>query len=94
MSLFVVEYTYSAETAAGREEHRPAHRAWLVDLVEKKTVVASGPFADRSGAFIVVVGPDATAVEELFDQDPFARHDLLTDKRIVEWAPLVGPFND
>jgi hypothetical protein len=31
MPLFVVDYTYSAVTAAGRDEHRATHRAWLAD---------------------------------------------------------------
>lgn len=93
MSLFVVEYTYSAETADGRDEHRQAHRAWLGDLVERKTVVSSGPFASGAGAFILVDAPDAESVESLFTQDPFAQHGLVADKRIVEWTPVLGEFS-
>ncbi|WP_072687636.1 YciI family protein [Rhodococcus marinonascens] len=93
MPLFVVEYTYSAETVAGRDEHRPAHREWLGGLAERKTVVSSGPFADGSGAFIVVDAADATTVELLFTHDPFARNDLIAATRIVEWIPVVGEFS-
>ncbi|MEU2000121.1 YciI family protein [Rhodococcus sp. NPDC019627] len=93
MSLFVVEYTYSDETAAGRDEHRAAHRAWLGDLVERKTVLSSGPFADGSGAFIIVDAADAETVELLFTHDPFAVHDLVTASRIVEWIPVLGEFS-
>ncbi len=77
MPLCVVDYTYSAVTAAGRDEHRATHRAWLADLVEQKTVIVSGPYADDSGAFIVVDAADADTVERLFIQDPFVTHGLV-----------------
>ena len=93
MSLFVVEYTYSADTVAGRDEHRPAHREWLGELAERKTVVSSGPFADGSGAFIIVDAADAETVELLFTHDPFARNGLVADLRIVEWVPVLGEFS-
>ncbi|AOW92427.1 hypothetical protein BFN03_06120 [Rhodococcus sp. WMMA185] len=93
MSLFVVEYTYSADTADGRDTHRPAHRKWLGDLAERRTVVSSGPFADGSGAFIIVDAADAKTVELLFSHDPFARNDLIATKRIVEWIPVIGELS-
>nr|EJI98834.1 hypothetical protein JVH1_3591 [Rhodococcus sp. JVH1] len=54
MPLFVVDYTYSAETAAGRDTYRSAHRAWLSELVDRQTVIACGPYADDGGAFILI----------------------------------------
>lgn len=77
MPLFVVEYTYSAVTDAGRDDHRTAHRDWLADLVEQKTVIVSGPYADDSGAFIVVAADTAEIVEGLFTHDPFVAHGLV-----------------
>ncbi|MEV0946348.1 YciI family protein [Rhodococcus sp. NPDC049939] len=93
MPLFVVEYSYSADTTAGRDEHRAAHRAWLGELAERKTVLSSGPFADGSGAFLIVDAADAKTVELLFSDDPFARNDLIAAKRIVEWIPVIGEFS-
>ncbi|KXX58497.1 YciI family protein [Rhodococcus sp. LB1] len=90
MPLFVVEYTYSTATAAGRDEHRTAHRDWLADLVEKKTVIVSGPYADNSGAFIIVDADTAESVEQLFTQDPFVTHGLVPAHRIIEWTPVLG----
>ncbi|MFE3001594.1 YciI family protein [Nocardia sp. NPDC059246] len=92
MPLFVVEYTYSAETVSARDTHRAEHREWLKGLVENGTIVASGPFADKTGAFIVIVATDAATAYELFAQDPFARLNLLESTRIVEWAPVMGPL--
>ncbi|MGV9863625.1 YciI family protein [Rhodococcus koreensis] len=90
MPHFVIEYTYSADTAAGRDQHRTAHRAWLADLVEQQTVIVSGPYADDSGAFIVVDAADTATVEQLVTRDPFVIHGLVPAHRIIEWTPVLG----
>lgn len=92
MPLFVVEYKYSAETSRAREVHRSVHSDWLWNLVDNGTVVASGPYADRTGAFIVITASSAEAAQQLFAQDPFAIEGLLESSRIVEWAPVMGPL--
>ncbi len=94
MAIFAVHYTYAEAQAAGRDEHRPAHRAWLNDLVDKGTVLTSGPYPDGSGALILVRAEDLSAAQTLFADDPFAKHSLLHDARIVEWKPTMGAFAD
>lgn len=90
MSLFLVEYTYSPDKAAGRDEHRPDHRAWLGDLVERGVVKSSGPFADGKGALIIVDAADTETVRLLFTHDPFYRAGLVESSRITEWIPVMG----
>lgn len=93
MGLFAVEYTYSESTASARDDHRPEHRAWLASLVEQKVVRATGPWADGSGALIVVDVADEAAAQDLMSQDPFARRDLVDAVRITGWNPVMGVFN-
>lgn len=93
MALFAVEYTYSDATAAARDEHRPQHRAWLGGLVEQGIVRATGPWADGSGALIVIEVADEVAARELMAQDPFAQRDLVDAVRITGWNPVMGVFN-
>lgn len=93
MALFAVEYTYSDATAAARDEHRPEHRAWLGDLVEQGVVRATGPWADGSGALILVDVADEAAARELMAQDPFSQRDLVDAVRITGWNPVMGVFN-
>ncbi|AYF74847.1 hypothetical protein D7D52_14305 [Nocardia yunnanensis] len=92
MAVFAVHYVYSDATVPGRDEHRPAHRAWLNALVDEGVVLTSGPYPDGSGALILVRADSLDAVSELFENDPFQREGLLTDKRIVEWVPTMGAF--
>ncbi|MBY4129072.1 hypothetical protein HQO83_11795 [Rhodococcus fascians] len=93
MPLIAVNYTYSPSTTAGRDTHRAAHRAWLADLLDQKTLVSSGPYADGSGALLLVEGPDAASVETLFAQDPFAIENLIESATFDEWTPVMGTFS-
>ncbi|MFF0487811.1 YciI family protein [Nocardia sp. NPDC004068] len=90
MPLFAVHYTYAEAAAAGRDEHRPEHRAWLSGLVDQGVVVTSGPYPDGSGALIIVRAEDADAVTKTLTQDPFAREGLIESVRFVEWQPVMG----
>lgn len=92
MAVFAIHYVYSEATVPARDIHRPEHRAWLNALVDAGTVLTSGPYADGSGALILVSAEDLDAVTELFENDPFNREGLLQDKRITEWLPTMGAF--
>ena len=94
MPLFAVRYTYSPDTAAGRDDVRAAHRAWLRGLLEQGTVLSSGAFPDGTGALIIVSADDLDTTKTLFEQDPFAEADLLADVMINEWLPVMGTFTD
>ncbi|BAH50637.1 YciI family protein [Rhodococcus opacus] len=90
MPYFVVEYSYTAETTAGRDTHRAAHRAWLADLVDTGTVITCGPYGNDAGAFIIVNADTTETVRALFADDPFAVHGLVPDQRILHWTPVLG----
>jgi uncharacterized protein len=92
MPIFAVDYTYSDTTVEGRNEHRPAHRAWLGGLVDAGTILSTGPYADGSGALILFCGPDRDTVVELQTHDPFAEAGLVDAVRITEWSPVMGAF--
>ncbi|WP_338892600.1 YciI family protein [Rhodococcus sovatensis] len=93
MPMFVVEYSYTAETSGGRDDHRTDHRAWILEMVRRKTIRSSGPLADHSGAMFIVSASDAGAVARVFAHDPFARAGLVEDVRITEWKPAMGEFS-
>ncbi|MGW6377322.1 YciI family protein [Rhodococcus sp. NPDC055112] len=93
MPIFAVEYTYSEATATARDEIRPDHRAWLSGLVDSGVVLTTGPFADGSGALILVTAEDASAVRSLFTNDPFGKAGLVEAARFTEWTPVMGAFS-
>ncbi|MEU6828048.1 YciI family protein [Nocardia beijingensis] len=92
MPIFAVHYVYSEATVAGRDVHRPEHRAWLAGLLEAETLLSSGPYPDGSGALLLFRAQDAGQLKDLLAQDPFAREDLIDEVRAVEWAPVFGAF--
>lgn len=90
MSVFAVEYVYSPDLDGLRAEHRPAHRQWLSALVEEGKVIASGPFADGTGALLLFKADTEAEVHQLVSQDPFALAQAISAVKSTEWSPLVG----
>ena len=93
MAVFAVTYTYSPD-ADRLAEFRPEHRAFLGGLNEAGSVIVSGPLpADdggTGGALIIVDAPDADAVTALLDADPLHREDLVAERVVREWIPVIG----
>jgi uncharacterized protein YciI len=90
--LFHVEYTYAADKAAVRDEHRPAHREFLGALHETGELQFVGPFVDGTGAALMVTADDEQAARELLGRDPFALADAVAAVRVTEWKQVFGPF--
>ncbi|MFT4202245.1 YciI family protein [Gordonia sp. (in: high G+C Gram-positive bacteria)] len=94
MPNFAVEYTYAPEQAALRDEHRPAHRDWLGAGHSSGIVRMAGPFADGSGAWVMIDAADEQAVRDHLAGDPFAKVGAIAATRIREWVNVFGPFGD
>lgn len=90
MTVFAVEYVYDAESGPVRDEHRPAHRAWLSSLADAGLLLASGPYGDGAGALLLMKAPDAAALQETLKQDPFAAVQAVAGIRTTEWNPVIG----
>ncbi|WP_425559386.1 YciI family protein [Catenulispora yoronensis] len=91
MARFAVEYVYTADTDK-RDEIRPAHRAFLSGLQEKGHLLASGPWANGTGALLVFEFEDEDALKTALEHDPFADADLISRVRINEWTPVLGSW--
>ncbi|MBT8160140.1 MULTISPECIES: YciI family protein [Arthrobacter] len=90
MTVFAVEYVYDAESAEVRDEHRPAHRAWLAGLAEQGTLLASGPYADGAGALLLVRAADESELNATLKEDPFAAVQGISGIRTSAWNPIIG----
>ncbi|MBO1267383.1 YciI family protein [Arthrobacter cavernae] len=93
MSIFAVEYVYAEGSAAGRDEFRPSHRAWLGQYAEAGRLLASGPYVDGSGALLLFTAESEEALLEELKQDPFNTHGFVAGKRVSEWSPVIGLLN-
>ncbi len=94
MTAFAVEYAYSSDKAAVRDEHRASHREWLGGLLSDGRLLASGPYAGGAGALLLFAGDDEPTLRALLAQDPFAVAGAIADTRITGWDPVIGPFAD
>ena len=88
MGLFVVRYGYRDGSEATRDEHRPAHRAYLGS---QESLRVSGPTGDGGGV-LVFEADSAEVVAALLDQDPFWKLNTIESRTISSWTPVSGPW--
>jgi hypothetical protein len=50
----------------------------------------AGPFADDSGAMIIVTATDRSAVQDFLDADPYFTTPGVTVARVREWQPFLS----
>ena len=90
MNTYAINYTYSEETAAGRDEVRPVHVEFLKARFEAGDLRISGPVDSGAGALLIVRAEDEQAALEMMDQDPFAQAGLITKREIRHWGVFLG----
>ncbi|ASN40046.1 MAG: YciI family protein [Paeniglutamicibacter terrestris] len=96
MSVFAVEYVYAAGSDDVRAEHRPAHRDFLAGLgtdQDGTALVASGPYADGSGALLLIAAPSQEVLAQTLKNDPFAIIGSIAALRMTEWSPVLGELS-
>ncbi|MDH2414280.1 YciI family protein [Nocardioides sp. CER19] len=89
MATFAVTYVYSPDTEA-LDRLRPEHRAFLA---AQDGLQLSGP-TDDNGALLIFEAKSAAEIEELLDDDPFWNADLITERSVVGWNPVLGSWRD
>lgn len=77
-----VEYANEPERLA---QFRPAHRAYLQDLLQQGRLVVAGPFADGSGALFVYEVANESEAAKLAANDPFAKAALFRGVVMKPW---------
>ena len=93
MPLFATIYHYADDSADTRDEHRPAHRAWLGEQKDAGILKASGPWAaPHSGALLLWESHDEASLRELLPADPFAAVGVIRQTDVYEWTQVFGPF--
>ncbi|MEV8319551.1 YciI family protein [Streptomyces sp. NPDC059900] len=83
--------TDNAEHTAARLAARPAHRVALAALHADGRLHAAGPFADDSGALLILDVPTRTALDAVLAADPYFHLPAVQLTNIREWSPVVGP---
>lgn len=89
MPTFAVTYVYAADSAAARDELRPAHREYLVGQPELRAGSAwqdDGP----AGALLIYAADDADRVRAITEGDPFFTAGLISDWTLRGWTPALG----
>lgn len=92
MNYYAVHYTYVTDTDALTAE-RPAHRDYLRTLGQGGLLAAGNyPEADQPGALLLFKSDEIHPVEVALNKDPYWTKDLIVERRIERWNPVIGVF--
>ncbi len=58
------------------ERYLAEHRAYLDELNQRGTLIASGPQNPRTGGVIILNAPGSKEAREIVEGDPFHRHGI------------------
>ena len=62
------------------------HARFVDSLFEAGKVILAGPFADGSGSLVIMAVESVEAARAIFQDDPWAQHDILVAGEIKEWT--------
>ncbi|TDW23757.1 YciI family protein [Kribbella kalugense] len=88
MAQFVVQLRFDAAQTDDRMAVRPAHREYLNSLKAAGKLVASGPFADQTGALLIYEVADEAELRDILAKDPYTAADVYEIATLAEWQPL------
>ena len=92
MPVYAVHYRY-VDDGDLLAEHRPAHRDFLRDLLDRGIVLAAGAYTDGpAGALLVFRGDSEQHIADLLTADPFQQLGLVTHYKIRAWGQAMGPW--
>ena len=83
----VIEYITDADKI---QSIRPAHRAYLTELLAEGQLAVSGPFTDGWGALIVYEADTPEQAEALLKGDPFHAAGVFVRWTIRPWNPVMA----
>ena len=61
------------------------HADFMDRLFARGMILLGGPFADTSGALVIVAAENEQEVSEVFARDPFVVHDIFALRALKQW---------
>ena len=62
------------------------HARFVDALFDAGQVIMAGPFADGSGSMVIMAVESVEAARTIFQDDPWAHHDILLAGEVKEWT--------
>lgn len=88
---FLLLYDTAPDYLARRGDHRSAHLALAWAAAERGELVLGGAVGDPPESALLLFRGDAPdAAIEFARADPYVRHGLVRDWRVVPWRTVVG----
>lgn len=90
MATFVLELRFDRDNEK-RLETRPVHREHLRGLLDQGKLIMAGPWADDSGALIVLDVADEAEARTIIARDPYTHAGCVSVVSLRPWTPILPP---
>ena len=90
---FILEYEYVSDILEKRGPFRAEHLALAEDLLNKKLLIAAGPYNPPTGAVFLFNTSDKSIINTFIEKDPYVKAKLVTNYSIKEWNVVIGGFS-
>ncbi len=77
---------WESDTPTRQQPLWDEHAAFMDALFDQGAVMLGGPFADGSGALLIMLAEDAETVEALLRNDPWEVQDIQVTSSVKEWT--------
>lgn len=89
MKTFIVSRSPGSAWIVGtptrQQPYWDEHAAFMDKVFADGYIILGGPYADSSGALLIVEAEDETVASHLFDDDPWTKQDILSAGTVKEW---------
>ena len=65
------------------------HAAFIDKLFEQGRIIMAGPYADLTGALVIIKAASATEASQMFADDPWTTHGILLESKVIEWTVFL-----
>lgn len=89
MALYDALFDYVADPQR-IEEVRPAHRAYLKQLLDEGKLHEAGRFGHERGGLIVYHAESESAARGMLYRDPFATEGIIRIDSVQEWVVIYS----
>ena len=77
---------WNPDKAVREQAYWDEHARFMDSLFDAGKVILAGPFPNERGSMVILAVESVESARAIFQDDPWARHDILVAREFKEWT--------